>query len=136
MSANKEQLHKIHKVIMTAARAAIEDYCFKKSKIYILNKCGWLNIHNMIKFAAINIIHNIIINKIPTSIFNLFKINRRSSVDIVTYYRPKTRKTEQFFIYNGLKLYNKLPNDIKIKNNIKRELKIYLKKCEPNDTFD
>ena len=33
--ANKDNLTKLHKIIMTAARAAIGDYCFKKSNDYI-----------------------------------------------------------------------------------------------------
>ena len=98
MGSTKEQLTKIHKVLMTAARGAIGDYCFKKSVTYILNKCGWMSINKMIQCASINLIHKIIINKTPTPIFNIYKINRRSNVDIVTVYKPKNRKTEEFFL--------------------------------------
>ena len=98
MGSTKEQLTKIHKVLMTASRGAIGDYCFKKSITYILNKCGWMSINKMIQCASINLIHKIIINKTPTPIFNIYKINRRSNVDIVTVYKPKNRKTEEFFL--------------------------------------
>ena len=54
MHSSKEQIAKMHKVIMTAARLAIGDYCFKKSEIYILNKCGWLNINKMIQWQQLN----------------------------------------------------------------------------------
>ena len=135
MTANKDQVNKIHKVIMTAARTAIGNYCFKKSTSYILNKCGWMTINNMIKFSAIKLIHNIIINKSPITLFNLYKINRRSNVEIVTIYKPKTMKTEQFFIYNSIKMYNKIPKNIKTKKNFKKELKNYLK-VVPSDTYD
>ena len=31
--------NKLYKILMTAARCAIGDYCFKKSNKYIFNKC-------------------------------------------------------------------------------------------------
>ena len=85
LNANKNQIDKMHKVLMTSARTVIGNYCFRKSKSYILNKCGWLDIANIIK-----LIHNIIKFKTPTAIFEMFHINQRSNVDIVTLYRPKT----------------------------------------------
>ena len=84
---------------MTAARAAIGNYCFKKSKNYILKKCGWLNIDQIILCSSMKTIHNIIKFKTPISIYNMFRINKRSNVDIVTFYRPLTQKTENFYIY-------------------------------------
>ena len=65
LNANKNQIDKIHKVQMTAARAAIGNYCFKKSKNYILKKCGWLNIDQIIHCSSIKTIHNIITYKTP-----------------------------------------------------------------------
>ena len=41
--------NKLHKIIMTAARTVIGNYCFRKSNLYILNKCNWMNVKNMIK---------------------------------------------------------------------------------------
>ena len=79
-------------------------------------------------------LHNIIKFKTPESLFELFKINRRKNVDIVTKYRPKTQKTENFFIYKAMKSYNKLPQELKEKNNFKKELKKYM--LTVNDTFD
>ena len=37
--ATQENLSKIQKIIMSAARAAIGNYCFRKSTQYILIKC-------------------------------------------------------------------------------------------------
>ena len=80
----------------------------------------------MIQSAAINLINKIIINKLPNSIFKLFKINRRSNVEIVTFYKPKTTKTENFFLYKALKMYNKIPKEIKTSKKFKGELKTHL----------
>ena len=127
MSANKDQLNKIHKVLMTAARSVIGNYCFKKSTVYILNKCGWLGVNNMIKCASVKLIHKIITDKSPITIFELYKINARSNVDIVTHYKPKLKKTEQFFVYKGIQIYNKVPKNIKANKTINMRLKNILK---------
>ena len=87
--ADKLMTNKLHKVVMTAARSAIGNQCFKKSISYILNKCNWLNINKMISNASLKLINNIITDKTPKAIYNLFKINRRSVVDIDLYYMPK-----------------------------------------------
>ena len=75
---NTDNNNKLHKIIMTAARAVIGNYCFKKSISYILNKCKWLNINNMITRSAVMIIHKIIINKSPETIYRLFKTNQNT----------------------------------------------------------
>ena len=80
-------------------RPVIGSYCFKKSKIYMLKKCGWLDAEKMILCSAMKFIHNVIKSKTPKSIFDMFKINRRPNVDIVTLYRPKTQKTLKFFTF-------------------------------------
>ena len=43
----------------------------------------------MISNASLKLINNIITDKTPKAIYNLFKINRRSVVDIDLYYMPK-----------------------------------------------
>ena len=102
LSANKQQIDKIHKVLMTSARTVIGNYCFRKSKKYILNKCGWIDIVKMIKCSAMKVIHNIVTLKTPLVIYDMFRINRRPNVAITTFYRPKTQKTENFYLYKGL----------------------------------
>ena len=86
-----------------------------------------MSITKLIKCASINLIHKIISTKIPNSIYSLYKINRRSNVEIVTHYRPKTKKTEEFFIYKAIKQYNKIPKQIKSAKNFKKEIKNYIK---------
>ena len=49
--------NKIHKIITTAARAAIGNFCFKKSIKYILNKCKWLDVNELIDYSALTLIH-------------------------------------------------------------------------------
>ena len=44
LNTTKIQKDRLNKVIMTAARLAIGNYCFKKTSDYILSKCRWMNI--------------------------------------------------------------------------------------------
>ena len=131
-------INKLHKVIMTAARSAIGNYCYRKSNMYILEKCGWLNINKMISSASLKLLNNIIINKEPKAIYDLFKINRRSVVDINLKYTPKTKYYENFFLCKELKIYNNLPKNLKGLTNskFKKSIKEYLKATTGTDTRD
>ena len=77
MNATGENITKLHRLLMAAARAAIGSYCCRKSISQILDKCNWLPIRNMIVFAAIKTIHKIVITNIPKSIRELIKNARK-----------------------------------------------------------
>ena len=61
--ANNNNLNKIHKLIMRAARSTIVNNCCRFSRIKLLNICKWPTAKNMINLSATNAIHNIIINR-------------------------------------------------------------------------
>ena len=132
---NIDLIAKIHKVIICAAKTAIGNPCFKKSNAFMLNKCKWLPINKLIDCAVLNLIHKIIINKTPSVIYNYYKIPNRAVVDITTKYIPKQVKTEKFYIYSGIKMYNKISVDIKNSKNFKGKLKIHISGVIP-DTND
>ena len=60
---NNNNLNKIHKLIMRAARSTIGNNCCRFSRIKLLNICKWPTAKNMINLSATNAIHNIIINR-------------------------------------------------------------------------
>ena len=92
--ANNENINKIHKIIMRSARGVIGNYGCRFSISKILNICKWSTAKNMITHSAITTIHNIISNKKPIAIMNLFNLNnQRKSKQISTKYLPRT---EQF----------------------------------------
>ena len=138
MHANKKLKDKLHKVLMTAARCAIGNYCFRKSICYILNKCKWETIDNMILNASINLINKIIINKEPEQIYNLYTINRRSMVKIYPKYDPKGMVLKNFFIYKSLPTYNNIPKNVKnlSKNKFQAEIKYLIRNQTVSDTND
>ena len=103
--------------------------------MFILKQCKWLPLNKLIDKSVINTIHNIITKKTPTSLYDLYKIPNRQVVDISTKYKPKTAKTEKFFIYSGIRLYNKLPSEIKNAKNFKVKLRSHMDQMD-NDSYD
>ena len=130
MHASQNLIAKLHKVITTAARAAIGSYCYKKSVTYMLSKCNWLDIEPMIHNASLNFLHKVLKFREPKAIYNLFKNveNRRSIVAINLTYRPKNKILKNFFLYKGLKLYNEMPQGIKTLDKFKfeKQTKFYI----------
>ena len=84
-NASKLNIQKLHKIVMTAARCVIGNYCFKQTKEYILNKVKWLDINKMIKYSRLCIINKILKNKSPISLYNLYINDDRSRSKGVIY---------------------------------------------------
>ena len=130
MNAPAYEIKKLHKVLMTSARLAIGSYCFKKSCDYMLKKCNWLNINNLINHAGISLTHKIINKKEPISILKLYKSgkNKRIATRWYTMYNPKTENMKKFYIYKSLDDFYKIPKEIQSckPNLFKKKLKIFL----------
>jgi len=124
-------INKLHKVIMTGARAAIGNYCFRKSFNYILEKCNWLNIENMVLYAGVCFTHKMLIKRESKSILTLYKTNfsARVATKTFTFYQPKQIVMKNFHVYKCLEIYNNiLPKEIKSAKmaSFKKKLKTYL----------
>ena len=139
-TATKDNLNKLYKIIMTAARAAIGDYCFKKSTQYILNKCKWFDINDLITFSSLNTIHKILHYKKPISLVSLFRSSakERKAKTVTTNYLPLTTKMSNFYIYKYSKIYNSLDKTLTDKKTkgFKNELKLMIRAGTLNDTMD
>ena len=98
---------------MRSARIIINDYCYRKSTKYILGKCNWLSVNQMIDFSAVKTIHKILYNKNPVPLYNHYKINRRTTANIHYNYIPKSSSFRKYFIYHGISTYNMLPATLK-----------------------
>ena len=131
--------NKLHKILMTAARCAIGDYCFKKSNKYILNKCKWLSVKNMITYSSLIFIDNIVRCNKPKSIMQIYRKNRfeRHKATLSLNKNPRTKRYSKFFIYEHTGTFNNIPMEIKIKsrNIFKREIKYWIQN-QPRDTLD
>jgi hypothetical protein len=103
---------KLHKVQMSAARCVIGSFCYKKSIKYILNKCKWDTVKNVIINSSIMFIHKVIKNQKPEVIYELYNINRRSTAKIALHYHPKSKIYSAFFSNKTIEIYNKIPKVI------------------------
>ena len=115
MNINNTNLNKLHKVIMTAARMSIGNYCFKKSKKYIINKCGILDIKDLIIYSTLTFFYNINRRAQPQAILDLY--TKQNSRDKIRKYRPlyipESKFMEYSCIYRGAKLFNGIPQSYK-----------------------
>ena len=140
MSCNALNLEKLHKLLMTAARTSIGSYCFKKSKIYILNKCNLLNIKILILFATLSFFYKLNLRKQPQAILELYnKPNIREKLrKYRPIYMPKSKFVENGCLYRGAKLFDSLPSEYKIltADKFQKTLKGYLAERDIFDTHD
>ena len=125
---------------MTAARATIGNYCFRKSTAYILSKCKWFDINNVILYSSLNIIHKTISNKTPQGMVSYFRFNNkdRKVKRVATKYIPLSTKMNNFYIYKYSKIYNSLDQYIKDKSvkGFKKEIKLIIRAGQISDTMD
>ena len=83
-------------------------------------------INNMINISAIKLIYKTLHNESPEVILEYYKLNKRKSADIFYNYIPKSSKMKNYFLYQGIKMFNGLPSKIKdlppikFNNHIKR----------------
>ena len=125
-SLTDELIHKLHKVIMTSARMAIGDYCFKMKCNKILAQCNWLPIRYMVNIAQCNFIHKIITSQSPSKIFENFIMPNRQAKQIRLNIQTKTKLSKKSILHNGLITYNNLPSQFK-QSSIKK-FKLQIKK--------
>ena len=50
---NNDQIHKIHKIVMRAARMCLQSYCFKQSIKSILDRCKWVDVKESIIISTL-----------------------------------------------------------------------------------
>ena len=142
MGADTQNITKLHRVLMKAARTTIGNYCCKQSISQILDRCKWLEIKLMIQHSAITTLHSVVTNRLPLSITKLLTNieNNRMTKEITTKYIPRTDKYKKFFLYSGLKIYNQIPKKLKnsSKNIFKIKTKLWLKQNAKGvpDTYD
>ena len=140
MSCNVANIEKLHKVIMSAARASIGNYCFKKSINYILNKCGFLTAKNMILLSTLCFYHKLHVRKKPPSILNLFmEPNKREKVRRYRpTYLPNLKQIENGCLYRGSSIFNSIPDEYKLytAERFKNTIKGYIADRDVFDTCD
>ena len=111
---------KLHKVIMSIARAAIGNYCRYKSINYILKKCNLLDIKDLILFSSLSLYHKLYIYKMSEITMDKYykDISKRTKTKFIfrPSYQPKLKVMQNTFYYKGATIYNDLPQNMKLLN--------------------
>ena len=110
---NVNQKDRLHKLLMRTARMTMNSYCFKKSIDFILGRCKWVDINEMIKLSSLKFINNMLITQKPGTLYSKIKINKRTCADISFYSFPRLGGFKSTLLYKGISYYNKLPSDLK-----------------------
>ena len=104
----------VHRIIMKICRFCKGNYCFKISVKKICKSIGMDTPSQLIIKSTVRFIHNIIINEKPSQLSKLLRKPRtRRNAKISNTYAPKTEKCRRNLLYEGLKIYNKLPDSLK-----------------------
>ena len=103
------QRQKLHVVLMKAAKATIGLPCYRWSNQRILETIGWIPLKEMIEKAKLKVLHNILITKQPTMLYNQLKIPERRTKAITVRYNIRKEKLKKFFLTTTIETYNKLP---------------------------
>ena len=98
-NCNRDQLNKIHKLIMKSARFAIGNCCFKKSISFILNACGFVSVNKMIANSALKVIQKTKYTEQPRPVLKFFDIGVRKAAPISAKYAPGSKLLKQFYPY-------------------------------------
>ena len=88
-------------------------------------------IYQSINNQALNYIHRLQSTKIPTSLYNMYKIPQRpqrTNQTLKPTYEPKTKQLKASLFYKYSEVYNQLPQTLKTlpKTKFKKQLKSYI----------
>ena len=118
---------KIHSTIMSISRWCKGSYCFRVSCYKINKSIGWDLPNQMIMKSSLIFIHKILSKHQPSQITDKIRMPRtRSSANICLKYQNKSSEFCRTTLYQGVKLYNSLPNELK--NIDARTFKLKIKK--------
>lgn len=118
LNASKEQIKSMQKIQNRGMRSILKCDYFA-SKKFMLNSLQWLSIAQRIKFNVLIMIFKIKNGMVPDYILNEVRyvsdvssrtLRNQSDFSLPNY---KSNTTRNSIYYEGLKLYNQLPNDIK-----------------------
>ena len=75
-----KQKQKLHKVIMSATRTIIGNYCYKKSIKYISTKCKMQDINYLLNISTLEFIHKALFYQILKSMLKYYNLGKISEI--------------------------------------------------------
>ena len=122
LNINFKQLNTVNVLVTKAARSAIGYHTYKWSNFKLLNYCKWLNGVHMIYYSTLCFIHKINYEMEPKSIINKLKYNKNNknsryvNAPACNIYKSKSIITGNSLLFNGIFIYNKIPDIFKSYN--------------------
>ena len=130
-NARKAQLTDLNTPITKSCRVIMGSRCPRWTNEKLLNKCRMPTVYQSINNQALNYIHRLQSTKIPTALYNMYKIpNRpqRTNQVLKPIYEPKTKQLKASIFFRYTEIYNQLPQTLKalpktrFKNNLKTHI--------------
>lgn len=129
---NAEMMNRLQKLQNRGMRTILKLNRYT-SKTFMLEALKWMSVSQKIKMSVLILVYKIKNKMLPT-----YLTNRLVYVDDIHhhYLRNKSNfrlnffcnnKTQNMLMYNGLKLYNELPNSLKFEQNFKKFKKALIK---------
>lgn len=123
-NASNERLNDLLKLQKRAARIILQTSCETPSVI-LFHELKWIPIVNLIKMRKLLLVFNVLKNKAPYHLFNLFEfinethnVRTRSSLTNLKIPLVTTEVAKTKISYTGAMLFNSLPNNMKDIDNI------------------
>lgn len=118
LNCTKEQIHRIQ-VLQNRAMRIILNCHFRTHRIDMLNALGWMSVSQRIKYNTLVMIFKMNHGLVPTymndNVILVNQIHDHNTRNRNDFRLPLTRseQVKKNLFYNGLKMYNDLPNDMK-----------------------
>ena len=131
-NARKAQITDLNTLITKSCRTIMGSRCPRWTNEKLLNKCNMPSIYQSINNQALNYIHRLQSTKIPTALYNMYKIPdrpQRTNQLLYPIYEPKTKRLKASIFFKYTQIYNQLPFTLKTlpKLKFKKHIKIHIK---------
>ena len=122
LNINFKQLNTINVIVTKAARSAIGYHTYKWSNSKVLKYCNWLNVVHTIYYSTLCFIHKINFEMEPKQLVNELIFNNNNKITrfvkspMDNKNKSKSNITSDSLLYNGIFIYNKIPEIFKTYN--------------------
>ena len=117
---------------MKSCRTIMGSQCPRWRNDKLLDKCNMPSIYQSINNQALNYIHRLQSTKMPTALYNMYRIParpQRTNQTLKPIYEPKTKQLKASLFFKYTIIYNQLPQTLKSlpKLKFKRHIKVHIR---------
>ena len=121
VNCGSHNIYKLQKVQNTAARLILSKRR-RDSATAALRELHWLNIESRITFKILLLVHKVVRRKCPENLTLNYKTFNGRSDDLLKLEEPvfKTKYGKRLFVYNGPRLWNALPTELRMEEDTEK----------------